>query len=201
MKKKLIIATGNAGKAREFAALFPAYEVLSMKEAGFTGAIEETGDTFYENALIKARAVSEALGTDALADDSGLSVAALGGAPGVYSARYAGEGLTDAQRTSLLLEQLEDVPMENRGAHFTSAGALPLPGGHGFVVSGECSGMVAPSPSGEGGFGYDPVFFYAPEGCTFADMQDEVKNRVSHRAVAMRLLVEQLERSANNADQ
>ena len=176
--------------------------VLSPADCGVEGLfVEETGETFEQNAVLKALAYCKATGLPAVADDSGLCVDALSGAPGVYSARFGGEGLTDAQRTSLLLEQLEDVPMENRGAHFTSAVALALPDGDGFVVSGECYGMVALSPSGEGGFGYDPVFFYAPEGCTFADMQDEVKNRVSHRAVAMRLLVEQLERSANNADQ
>ena len=189
--KELVMATGNKGKLKELSA-----------DCGVEGLfVEETGETFEQNAVLKALAYCKATGLPAVADDSGLCVDALSGAPGVYSARFGGEGLTDAQRTSLLLEQLEDVPMEIRGAHFTSSVALGLPDGDGFVVSGECYGMVALSPSGEGGFGYDPVFFYAPEGCTFADMQDEVKNRVSHRAVAMRLLVEQLERSANNADQ
>lgn len=202
--KELVMATGNKGKLKELSVLLAplGIAVLSPADCGVEGLfVEETGETFEQNAVLKALAYCKATGLPAVADDSGLCVDALSGAPGVYSARFGGEGLTDAQRTSLLLEQLEDVPMENRGAHFTSAVALALPDGDGFVVSGECYGMVALSPSGEGGFGYDPVFFYAPEGCTFADMQDEVKNRVSHRAVAMRLLVEQLERSANNADQ
>ena len=202
--KELVMATGNKGKLKELSVLLAplGIAVLSPADCGVEGLfVEETGETFEQNAVLKALAYCKATGLPAVADDSGLCVDALSGAPGVYSARFGGEGLTDAQRTSLLLEQLEDVPMENRGAHFTSAVALALPDGDGVVVSGECYGMVALSPSGEGGFGYDPVFFYAPEGCTFADMQDEVKNRVSHRAVAMRLLVEQLERSANNADQ
>ena len=190
--KELVMATGNKGKLKELSVLLAplGIAVLSPADCGVEGLfVEETGETFEQNAVLKALAYCKATGLPAVADDSGLCVDALSGAPGVYSARFGGEGLT------------EDVPMENRGAHFTSAVALALPDGDGFVVSGECYGMVALSPSGEGGFGYDPVFFYAPEGCTFADMQDEVKNRVSHRAVAMRLLVEQLERSANNADQ
>ena len=201
---ELVMATGNKGKLRELSALLEplGITVLSPADCGVEGlAVEETGETFEQNAVIKALAYCRATGLPSVADDSGLCVDALSGAPGVYSARFGGEGLTDRQRTELLLEKMKDVPMGKRGAHFTSAVALALPDGDGFVVSGECYGMVALAPSGEGGFGYDCVFFYAPEGCTFADMSEQVKNRVSHRAVAMRLLVEQLERSAKDAEQ
>ena len=186
MKKKLIIATGNAGKAREFAALFPAYEVLSMKEAGFTGAIEETGDTFYENALIKARAVSEALGTDALADDSGMSVAALGGAPGVYSARYAGEGCTDSDNNRKLLAALEAV--SDRRAKFVCALVLCRADGEVVSAEGETEGEVLRAPRGTAGFGYDPLFYSYDLKKSFGEATEEEKNAVSHRARAAEAL-------------
>ena len=191
MKKKLIIATGNAGKAREFAALFPAYEVLSMKEAGFTGAIEETGDTFYENALIKARAVSEALGTDALADDSGLSVAALGGAPGVYSARYGGLD-DDAARYRLLLQNLRGAT--DRSAYFHTAIVCAFPNGDVLTAEGDCHGAIAFAPMGDGGFGYDPVFLVPSLRKTFAQLTPEEKNAISHRGSALRKFAAELEK-------
>ena len=195
MKKKLIIATGNAGKAREFAALFPAYEVLSMKEAGFTGAIEETGDTFYENALIKARAVSEALGTDALADDSGLSVAALGGAPGVYSARYGGLD-DDAARYRLLLQNLRGAT--DRSAYFHTAIVCAFPNGDMLTAEGDCHGAIAFAPMGDGGFGYDPVFLVPSLRRTFAQLTAEEKNAISHRGNALRKFAAELKEYLEN---
>ncbi|MBQ3391433.1 MAG: RdgB/HAM1 family non-canonical purine NTP pyrophosphatase [Clostridia bacterium] len=202
---EVVMATGNKGKMRELAVMLEplGVKVLSPEDCGIQGLhVEETGETFEQNAVIKALAYCRASGIAAVADDSGLCVDALDGAPGVYSARFGGPGLSDGQRVELLLSRMKEVKLENRGAHFTSAIALALPDGGGFVVTGECYGMIALEPSGEGGFGYDPVFFYAPEGCTFADMSEESKNRVSHRAVAMRLLVEQLERSReDNADE
>ncbi|NLT57426.1 MAG: RdgB/HAM1 family non-canonical purine NTP pyrophosphatase [Clostridiales bacterium] len=194
---QLVMATGNKGKLAELRALLAPLriEVLSPADCGVEGMeVEETGETFEQNALIKALAYMRATGLAAVADDSGLSVDALEGAPGVHSARYGGPGLGDADRVALLLEQLEALPVEARGAHFTSAIALALPEGDGFVVTGECYGTLTREPDGEGGFGYDPIFFYAPEGCTFAVMAPEVKNRVSHRAVAMRLFLEELEK-------
>ena len=192
MKKKLIIATGNAGKAREFAALFPAYEVLSMKEAGFTGAIEETGDTFYENALIKARAVSEALGTDALADDSGLEVDALNGEPGVYSARYMGEDTSYRIKNQSLVDRLEGVPVEKRTARFVCVIAAAFPDGTVCTTKGTIEGKIGYEERGENGFGYDPIFYLPDMSRTTAELSPEEKNAVSHRGKALAAMKEQI---------
>jgi len=173
--------------------------VLSPSDCGIESLpVEEDGETFEANAFRKAMAYMQALNLPAIADDSGLSVDALGGAPGIHSARYGGGGLTDQERVRLLLDNLSGVPMHDRTAHFTSAIAFACPDGNGFVAEGECHGYVTLEESGEGGFGYDPVFFYAPAGCTFAAMPIEEKNRVSHRAVAMRLFVDELEKRLGN---
>ncbi|HWQ50958.1 MAG TPA: RdgB/HAM1 family non-canonical purine NTP pyrophosphatase, partial [Terriglobales bacterium] len=153
---------------------------------------EETGETFEENARLKAAAYAKAAGIPAVADDSGLAVDALGGAPGVYSARYGGEGHDDAWRVGHLLENLESVPEGRRGAHFVSALAYSTPAGEGFVVRGECEGVILRAPKGTGGFGYDPVFLYAPDGLTFSELPEARKNEVSHRGAAMRRFIEKL---------
>lgn len=185
MKKRLIIATGNAGKAREFSALFPEYDVVSMKEAGFSGEIEETGETFYENAFIKAKAVSEALGEDALADDSGLSVEALGGAPGVYSARYAGDGSSESNNRKLLTAM---CGVANRRAKFVCALVLCRKDGEILSATGETEGEILSALTGNGGFGYDPLFYSYDLKKSFGDATEEEKNAVSHRGRAVEAL-------------
>ena len=182
LKPLLVAATGNAHKLKELKAFFGAFfDVVSMREAGFQQEIEENGTTFRENAVLKAEAVSRATGQWALADDSGLSVDALDGAPGVYSARYAGMHGNDDANNALLLERLKG--QENRRARFVSAIALAAPGRETAVAEGECQGVILSSPRGNDGFGYDPLFLYET-GKTFAQMSAEEKNAVSHRARA-----------------
>lgn len=183
---KLVLATQNAGKLCELSRmLLPlGIEVLSAAEAGVTEDIEETGATFAENARIKALAVMRLCGIPVVADDSGLCVDALDGAPGVYSARYAGEGATDSQRIDKLLEALRDVPQEKRGAHFVSALCCIFPDGREITAQGECHGTIAFEKRGEGGFGYDPVFMTENE--SFAELSAQQKDAISHRGKALR---------------
>lgn len=179
---RIVVATGNAHKLKELSDIFGGMiELISMKEAGVSGEIEENGDTFEANACIKAEAVARATGLPALADDSGLSVDALGGAPGVYSARYAGDHGDDQANNDLLLKNMSG--QTNRACRFVCAMALALPGEKTRVVRGECAGELLCERAGEGGFGYDPLFRYA-NGKTFAEMTEKQKNAVSHRAVA-----------------
>ncbi len=181
-KPLLVAATGNVHKLKELKTMFGGFfEVVSMLDAGFTGEIEENGATFAKNAAIKAEAVAKATGQWALADDSGLAVDALGGAPGVYSARFAGQHGNDAANNALLLQKLEGET--NRNARFVSAIALAAPGIKTAVVEGECGGVILHELKGTGGFGYDPLFLYET-GKTFAQMTDAEKNAVSHRARA-----------------
>jgi XTP/dITP diphosphohydrolase len=191
---KLLIASNNAHKIREIKEIVGGFfdEVLSLKEAGVDCEAEETGDTFEENARIKAEAVLRLTGCAALADDSGLMVDALSGAPGVRSARYAGVHGNDAANNALLMKNLEGVPAP-RTAQFVSAVALARPGRPVVVVTGVCKGQVMGEPHGENGFGYDPYF--VPEGMTrtFAELPAEVKNAISHRARALDLLRRALE--------
>jgi XTP/dITP diphosphohydrolase len=149
---------------------------------------EETGSTYAENALIKARAAVQATGLAALGDDSGLEVDALAGAPGLYSARFGGPGLNDAQRSALLLERLAQVPEGQRTARFRCVLALVDASGRERFAEGTVEGRIAFAPSGSGGFGYDPVFVYPPRGCTLAELSDEEKSRVDHRGAAIRAL-------------
>lgn len=149
---------------------------------------EETGDTYAANALAKARSAAHATGILAIGDDSGLEVDALGGAPGTRSARLGGPGLDDAGRTARLLEAMRDVPDARRGARFRCVIALVEPGGRERAVEGVAEGVILRAPRGTGGFGYDPVFFYAPLGRTFAEITDEEKARVSHRGIAVQAL-------------
>ena len=185
----IVLASHNAHKIEEIRTILRReigedVELLSLSDIGFHGDIEETGETFEENACIKAGAAAK-LGYISMADDSGLAVDALGGAPGVYSARYAGEPCDDRANNEKLLRALEDVPEESRGARFVSVIACLFPGGEKIVARGECPGVILRSERGQGGFGYDPLFYYPPLGKTFAELTGEEKNRVSHRARAM----------------
>ncbi|MBQ4074378.1 MAG: ribonuclease PH [Clostridia bacterium] len=192
-RRTLVLASNNAHKIRELSDMLgDRLHVISMKEAGFTDDIEENGETFEENALIKAKAVAKATGLCALSDDSGLSVDALNGEPGVHSARYAGVHGDDKANNALLIEKMKDVPQEERTAQFVCAMALCLPNGECRTVQGVCPGVITYEPRGEGGFGYDPYFEYL-SGQTFSEMPEEEKNQVSHRARAMQLMLPILE--------
>ncbi len=189
---KIVVASGNKAKLREIAQIFQGYEILSMQEAGFTDDIEENGSTFEENALIKARAVSRALGVNALADDSGICVEALGGAPGVHSARFCGRHGDDAANNALLLEKLKDVPQDRRRAYFESCVALCFADGREVTASGRTYGRILEKAEGEGGFGYDPLFYSDELGMSFGLASAEEKNAVSHRGKALAALAEKL---------
>lgn len=189
-KPKLVLASQNAGKLRELRALFGAeYDVSSMGELGVDMEIEETGTTFEENARIKAETLCVRTGCAALADDSGLEVDCLGGAPGVYSARYAGKHGDDAANNALLVANVRDFPAP-RTARFVSAVALARPGRETLIARGSCEGEVLLEERGEGGFGYDPLFYSHDLHKTFAEASADEKNAVSHRARALKNLVE-----------
>ena len=162
------------------------YELLLLADVPGATLPEETGKTYAENALIKARAGVRATGGTALADDSGIEVDALDGGPGLYSARFGGPGLDDAGRTTLLLERLRGVPTERRTARFRCVIAIVEPDGRERLAEGVVGGRITEAPRGDGGFGYDPVFFYPPLGGTFGEIAAEAKHRVSHRGVAAR---------------
>ncbi len=164
-------------------------KLLTLRDIGFTDEIIEDGKTFEENALIKAGAVA-AKGYIGIADDSGLCVDALGGEPGVYSARYAGEPCDDFKNNELLRAKMKDVPKEERSAHFVSVIGAVFPDGRKFTARGECPGTILFDYQGNGGFGYDPLFLYEPYGKTYAEMNAEEKNAISHRARAMKLFSE-----------
>lgn len=189
--KKLLIATHNKGKFKEFAKIFAdRFEVLSLPYNGFDGEVEENGSTYYENALLKAKFVFENTGELALADDSGLCVNALNGEPGLYSARYGGENSTQAQKNQLLLSRLKHF--EDRSAKFVCS--LVLYGEEGVVASGygETEGLILPQEEGEGGFGYDPLFFSLDLKKSFGVALEEEKNGVSHRYRAIQNLLKNL---------
>ena len=189
--KKLIVASGNKGKLKEIKAILgDIYQVIPMAEAGFTAEVEETGKTFYENALIKATAVSTALNCDALADDSGICVTALNGAPGVYSARYSGEHGNDKENNNLLLKNLEGAT--DRSAKFVSSIVLVTKTGEVFSGYGETHGTILFSEEGVNGFGYDPLFYSLDLQKSFGVATDEEKNKVSHRYRALMNLAEKL---------
>ena len=192
-KPTLALASNNFGKLRELKAMLgERFDVRSMRDLGIQMDVDETGETFEENALIKAEALMKACGCATLADDSGLCVDALGGRPGVHSARYCGVHGDDEANNQLLLKELEDVP-EPRTAHYGAAIALCRPGHEPIIVYGRCEGEILRAYRGEGGFGYDPLFLSKDLGVTFAEADAEDKNRVSHRAAAIRLLLERLE--------
>jgi XTP/dITP diphosphohydrolase len=183
---KMVLATRNEGKIREMKSILGDLDVelLDYRDVAPMDQPAEEGETFLENALAKAKAVHAATGLPALADDSGIEVDALGGEPGVRSARYGGEGLSDMERSLRLLGELEGVLGENRGARFRCVMVLfPAPGtaDEALVTEGIFHGRIADRPSGSNGFGYDPVFFVPERGVTVAEMTDEEKNRISHR--------------------
>ncbi|MBP5167391.1 MAG: RdgB/HAM1 family non-canonical purine NTP pyrophosphatase [Oscillospiraceae bacterium] len=197
---KFVLASQNPKKLLELRAILSAegVEIISREEAGVTVDPEETGETFEENAVIKARAVMEASGLPALADDSGLVVDALGGAPGVRSARYTGDhNDSDEARYLLLLENMRDV--KQRSAKFVSYAAAVFPNGDVITACGECRGSIAHAPRGSGGFGYDPVFMM-PDGRMMSELSPDEKNAVSHRAAALTALKKKLTEYMNDAD-
>ncbi len=188
---RLLVATGNAGKLREFRQMLEplGFEVLGLGDLPDRPALPEDGDTFLENARAKAWPLARRLGIPVLADDSGLAVDALGGAPGVRSARFAGPGATDAQNNARLLAELRDVPDPGRTAAFVCALVLALPDLGEVAAEGRVAGRILREPRGTGGFGYDPLFLVEGLGRTAAELEPEVKNRVSHRGRALRLLL------------
>lgn len=192
---KMVLASRNHHKICELEALLSAYvdgiEILSLDEVGITGEIEEDGTTFEENALIKARAAA-ASGYIGLGDDSGLAVRALGGAPGIYSARYAGEHGNTEENNALLLKNMEGVT--DRYAEFVCVIACVLPSGEEFFVRGSAPGEILSEYHGQGGFGYDPLFLDPKMGKTFAEMSAEEKNAVSHRGNAVALFAKELKK-------
>jgi len=183
---KFVLATQNPKKREELAAILSdlGVEIVTEDELGVSVEVEETGETFGQNAALKAKAVMEATGLPAIGDDSGLCVNALNGAPGVYSARYGGPDLDDAGRCSLLLEMLRG--MTDRSAHFETVIVCAMPNGDWFAAKGECHGAIAYTPMGANGFGYDPVFFYTDKAKTFAQMSAAEKAEISHRGNALR---------------
>ena len=189
---KLILASNNAHKLVEIRAILGSEfdEILSMKEAGIVHETVEDGSTFLENAEKKAREIMEISGCCALADDSGLCVEALGGAPGIDSARYAGEHGDDKANNRKLLRELEGV--EDRRAHFACAMVVVRPDGSVVRAEGRMDGVIAFEESGENGFGYDPLFYLPERGCTNAQLSPEEKNAISHRANALHALVKKL---------
>ena len=187
MEQKIVFATGNEGKMREVRLILQdlGFPVLSMKEAGVSLDIEENGTTFAENAMIKARAVWEKTGGIVLADDSGLVVDYLGGEPGVYSARYLGEDTSYEIKNQAIIDRLADAKEEERTARFVSAIAAVLPDGSELVTEGTVEGLIAHEPAGNGGFGYDPIFYLPEYGVTSAEIPIEKKNEISHRGKAL----------------
>jgi len=183
---KLLIATHNPGKVREYEKLLAGLplELTYPAQEGLDIEVAETGGSFAENARLKAAAYARASGLLTLADDSGLEVDALGGEPGIRSARYAGSGASDEDRYRLLLEKLQGVPWDKRTARFRCVIAVATPAGQVYTAEGTCEGIIAFEPQGEHGFGYDPVFYLPEHGMTMAELPPETKNRISHRARA-----------------
>ena len=191
---KIIFATGNKDKLKEINRVFEGtgYEVISMKDAGFEGDIEETGETFEENSYIKAKAVWDKLGGLVMADDSGFMVDYLDGAPGVYSARFMGEDADYATKCGAIIEKLKGVPAEKRGAGFKTVITAILPDGKVVTSEGEIRGIVNDREEGTNGFGYDPILFVPEIGKTTAQISMDEKNAISHRGKALRAMKEKL---------
>ncbi|MBE7087118.1 MAG: RdgB/HAM1 family non-canonical purine NTP pyrophosphatase [Clostridiales bacterium] len=189
MKTKIVLASGNKKKLKEIREMLPDFDVVPCSELGFTDDVEETGTTFYENALIKAKTVSLALGLPALADDSGICVDSLDGAPGIYSARYAGDGI-DEHNNQLLLKNLEGK--ENRNARFVCCMVYYKPNGEIITATGKTEGYVTHAPEGENGFGYDPIFFSYDLNKCLGVAEPEEKNKISHRYRALKELKDKL---------
>lgn len=192
--KRIIFATGNEGKMKEIREILKDLDVqvLSMKEAGIQVDIVEDGTTFEENAIIKAKAVCQASGEIALADDSGLVIDYLNGEPGVYSARYMGENTDYHIKNANLIQRLDGVPDEQRTARFVCAIAAAFPDGRVETVRGTMEGRIGYEEKGANGFGYDPIFFLPEYGCTSAELSMEEKNKISHRGKALQAIKEEL---------
>ncbi|QIZ10097.1 XTP/dITP diphosphatase [Priestia megaterium] len=188
--KEVIIATKNPGKAREFEHIFASrgIEVRTLLDFPEIPDVDETGSTFEENAILKAEAVSQALGKMVIGDDSGLMVDALEGRPGIYSARYAGEQKNDQNNTDKVLSELKGLPDEKRSARFYCALAVAVPGQETITVSGICEGRILEEQRGTNGFGYDPVFYVPEKGLAMAELSSDEKNKISHRANALKKL-------------
>ncbi len=192
MLHKIVIATKNEGKVREIKKILSdmPVDVVSMNEEGIDIEIEENGSTFEDNALIKAKSVKSLTDGIVIADDSGLEVDSLGGAPGVYSARFAGDEADDGKNNAKLLSMMQGL--SDRTARFVCSIAVVLPDGSQYVVRGECRGEIAHEPVGSNGFGYDPLFFLPEYGSTMAELDIDMKNRISHRAKALQLMKDKL---------
>lgn len=182
----LLVATNNRGKLREYASLLEGlpFELVTLADAGITDDIEETGLSMEQNAVQKAAAYAALSGLTALADDSGLEVDALGGEPGPFSRRYAGENVSDRERNEYLLEKLENIPWEKRGARFRCVIAIARPDGRVETCEGVCEGVIAFDSKGGGGFGYDPIFYLPELDRRMAELTLDEKNRISHRGRA-----------------
>ena len=194
MEKRIIFATGNAGKMKEIKAVFSDFdvEILSMKEAGIDCEIEENGTSFEENALIKAKAIHKITGDIVLADDSGLEVDYLNKEPGIYSARYMGEDTPYSVKNENIINRLEGVPEEKRSARFVCVIAAVLPDGSTKVVRKTIEGYIGYEERGENGFGYDPIFMVPEYNKTTAELTMEEKNKISHRGKALQSMKEEL---------
>jgi len=193
---KLLLATGNPGKVREYRTLLSgiSFELVTLQEAGINIVVEETGCTFEENARLKAVTLAKQSHLITLADDSGLEVDALGGEPGVMSARYAGENASDTDRVNFLLEKMTGIPWDKRTARFKCVIAIATPAGDVALCNGECHGFISFEPKGDNGFGYDPLFYFPELGKTIAELTTEGKDRISHRARASMKVPEILSR-------
>jgi XTP/dITP diphosphohydrolase len=192
---KLLLATNNRGKVAEYRQLLAdcGWELVTPSELSLALPAEETGDTYEDNATMKALEAAQVGGLHALADDSGLEVDALGGEPGPLAARFGGEGTTYQEKMSLLLQRLEGVPPSERGCRFVCVIAIADPQGGVRLCRGECAGLVAEAPQGEGGFGYDPIFYLPERGLTMAQLSPEEKNAISHRGRAAQIARQILE--------
>ena len=197
---KVILASNNQNKIREMREILAptGWEILSMAEAGIHADPDENGETFEENSLIKARCIMELSGMPAIADDSGITVDALDGAPGVHSARYGGEAYpTDYDRNLLLLRNMDQVPDGARGAQFVDVITMACPDGTVISARGELPGEILRDFRGDGGFGYDPLFYIPEAGCTMAELSAEKKNEISHRARALRAFLGKVDQNAD----
>ncbi len=199
MTEKFIIASNNQYKIKEIREILSGIkaEVLTPGDLGISFDVDETGSTFEENALLKARGLHRITGGYVMADDSGLSVKALDGAPGIFSARFAGEDASYRTKIEKIWEMLDECPDKDRSASFVCAVAVVLPDGNDFTVRGECHGLIHSRLEGDNGFGYDPVFYMPEYGMTTASMSREMKNSISHRGAALREMVKQLKLTTN----
>lgn len=198
---RAVLASKNQKKLREMQEILSAQgvELVLQSELGVDIDVEETGDTFEENAILKAEAVCLATGLPAISDDSGLSVDALGGAPGIYSARYGGDGLDDEGRYRLLLRNMEGE--QNRACRFVCVICCAFPNGEHILARGECPGLLSEAPQGSGGFGYDPIFYLPELGKSMAELSPEEKNHISHRGAALRAFQNEWENTQHGTDQ